>query len=278
MLPDLETRVRLALAEDLGAGDVTSRATVAEASRCKARVAAKQDGILSGIHLFHFVFTLLHPETAVKQTNTAGHAFAKGDIITEFSGNTRAILAGERTALNLLQRLSGIATLTRAFVDKVEGTGCRICDTRKTTPLWRDVEKQAVLDGGGRNHRQGLHDALLIKENHVAAAGGIAPALRLAHEHRSHMHRIEIEVRTVAEFAEALTRKPDAILLDNMTLEQMRACVEQARGLGVILEASGNMSLERVRDVAETGVDFISVGALTHSPPACDLSLLLDAE
>jgi nicotinate-nucleotide pyrophosphorylase (carboxylating) len=269
----LEALIREALAEDVGQGDVTTDSTVDAGSRCRAVLTAKQDGVLSGISVYRVVFDVLDTGIAKWSSLGDGEAFAAGGAVASFEGNTRAVLTGERVALNFVQRLSGIATLTSKFVKAVNGTGARICDTRKTTPLLRRLEKDAVVHGGGTNHRFALFDGVLIKENHIVGAGGIAEAYRRAVQGTHHLMRVEVEVTNLEELDEALDAGADAILLDNMDLEQMREAVERTRGTKTILEASGNMTLERVRAVAETGVHVISVGALTHSAPAIDLSL-----
>lgn len=269
----IENLVREALDEDVGQGDVTTEATVDAEARCRATVTAKQDGVLSGIQVFRTVFEVLDAQVRDWQALNDGDAFRAGDRVAEFEGNMRAVLTGERTALNFVQRLSGVATLTAQYVGAVHGTGARIVDTRKTTPLLRRLEKQAVVHGGGVNHRYALFDGVLIKDNHIAGAGSVAEAIRRASRGTHHLMRIEVEVTTLQEFDEAVAAGADAILLDNMDLERMREAVERTRDTNVILEASGNMSLERVRAVAETGVHVISVGALTHSAHAVDLSL-----
>jgi len=272
---DLDTIITAAFAEDIGHGDLTTAAVVPANARCRARVVAKEAGVLSGMAVFRRVFELLGGDFDW-QAREDGNAFAAGDTLAEGSGPTAILLTGERVALNFLQRLSGVATLTAAFVEAVEGTGCRICDTRKTTPLLRMMEKQAVRHGGGHNHRFGLFDAIMIKENHIVAAGGVGEAVKLARATVSHMVKVQVEVETLEEFEEALAAGPDCILLDNMGLEEMREAVSRIGSHRVVLEASGNMSLERVRLVAETGIHVISVGAITHSARAIDVSMLIE--
>lgn len=269
----IEKLVREALAEDVGQSDVTTEATVQPESRCRAVLTARQDGVLSGIQVFRTVFEVLDAGLDHWDALSDGASFRAGDRIATFEGNARAVLTGERVALNFVQRLSGVATLTAAYVRAVNGTGAKIVDTRKTTPLLRRLEKQAVMHGGGANHRFALFDGVLIKDNHIAAAGGITEAVQRAVRATHHLLRIEVEVTSQEEFEEALAAGADAILLDNMDLDQMRRAVQRANGTNVVLEASGNMTLDRVRAVAETGVHLISVGALTHSAPAVDLSL-----
>ena len=225
----------------------------------------------------------LDPDAELEALRRDGDAVEPGDVVLRIRGEARAILTGERTALNFLQRLSGVATLTRRYVDAVAGTGARILDTRKTTPGWRRLEKAAVRAGGGDNHRAGLYDMVLIKENHIAAAGGITAAVQRVRERNSEGLAVEVEVTSPPELEEAVRAGVDRVLLDNMGLDELRAAVALAERTAAAagrprpeLEASGNMTLERVRAVAETGVDFISVGALTHSATALDLSLLID--
>ncbi|HOS04345.1 MAG TPA: carboxylating nicotinate-nucleotide diphosphorylase, partial [Candidatus Hydrogenedentes bacterium] len=234
---------------------------------------AKQNGVLSGILAFRAVFDCLDAEITDYHALADGHRFAKGDIIARFQGYTRAVLMGERVALNFLQHLSGIATTTARYVAAVEGLNVRLCDTRKTTPLLRQLEKQAVVHGGASNHRYALFDGVLIKENHIVGAGGIAKAVQGAERVTHHLMKIGVEVTNLDELEQAIEAGADAVLLDNMGIDEMRQAVERVRGLDVILEASGNITLERLRDVAATGVHVVSVGALTHSAPAVDISL-----
>ncbi|NUM52549.1 MAG: carboxylating nicotinate-nucleotide diphosphorylase [Candidatus Hydrogenedentes bacterium] len=269
----LDSVIRDALLEDIGRGDVTTEATVPEDARCRARLYAKQDGVLSGIGVFRAVFHQLNAGVSEWRALENGARFSKGQDIATFEGGTRAVLSGERVALNFLQRLSGVATLTAALVAKVNGLSVRICDTRKTTPLLRQFEKDAVRHGGGSNHRFALYDGILIKENHITAAGGVKNAVLAAIDKSHHLMSVGVEVRTMAELAEAIGAGADVALLDNMTIEQMREAVALAKGKPIVLEASGNVTLDTVRAIAETGVHIISVGALTHSAPAIDLSL-----
>ncbi len=270
--------VRRALEEDVGREDLTTALTVPAEARCRAVLTAKQSGVLSGMEAFRAVFDRLQAEVTEWEACADGTAFGPGDVLASFTGKSRAVLTGERTALNFVQHLSGVATLTAQFVKAVEGTGTRICDTRKTTPMLRTLEKRAVVHGGGTNHRRALYDGILIKENHIAAAGGIAVALAKARAGAHHLMKIEIEVRSIEEFEEAVTAGAEAVLLDNMSLGDMREAARRAKGRGIVLEASGNVTLERVRAIAETGVNIISAGALTHSAPACDVSLLITPE
>mgnify|MGYP005842661271 CR=1 FL=1 len=272
----LETLVKLALEEDLGAaGDVTSRVTVASDARAQGCVVAKAEGVIAGLPAFAAVYRYVDSSLSVESYVQDGDRVGPGTNVCAVSGSARAVLTGERVALNFLQRLSGIATLTARFVRAVEGTGAVILDTRKTTPGWRLLDKYAVRMGGGQNHRTGLYDMVMIKDNHITAAGGLALAVeRVRFDAVAQTLPLVVEVETLAQLEEALALGPDRILLDNMSLETMRAAVIIAAGR-VALEASGNVNLETVRAIAETGVGFISVGALTHSAPAFDLSMRL---
>jgi nicotinate-nucleotide pyrophosphorylase (carboxylating) len=272
--------IDLALHEDRGAGDWTTRWIVPARTQVGATIIAKADGIVAGVALAAAVFLRLDPRVDFQPISGDGHRVTAGDHVARVTGPARAVLTGERTALNFLQHLSGIATLTSTFVDAVRGTGARILDTRKTIPGWRSLEKAAVRAGGGDNHRAGLYDMVLIKENHVAIAGGIAEAIRRVRDHNSKGLEVTVEVHSMAELDAALQGGADRILLDNMDTAAIAAAVDRIRRLQdpPLIEASGNMSLERVRDVAAAGVDFISVGALTHSAPALDMSLLLQRD
>jgi nicotinate-nucleotide pyrophosphorylase (carboxylating) len=273
-LPSLliEPVVRAALAEDLGrAGDVTA-ALIPEGTRMACVFAARRDGRIAGLECARLALALLDPSARFEVLVGDGADAAVGAVLARVEGDARAVLSAERTALNLLGRLSGVATLTRAYVRAVEGTGARITDTRKTTPGLRALEKYAVRCGGGINHRFGLDDAILIKDNHVAACGGVAEALRRARGVTGHLTPIEVEVDSLAQLDEALPFAPQVVMLDNFPLEDLRRAVAAAKGR-VVLEASGGVSLESVRAIAETGVDVISVGALTHSAPVLDIGL-----
>lgn len=276
---DVEHLVKLALDEDLGErGDVTSRATIPAGQRVHARITAKQAGVIAGLELVAAVYAQVDATVTVTPLAADGDAVTVGTVVCEVDGAGRSVLTGERVALNFLQRLSGVATVTAQFVAAVAGTKAVILDTRKTTPGWRRLEKYAVCMGGGANHRIGLYDMVLIKDNHIDAAGGITAAVAAVRaEPTARDLPVEVEVKDLDELREALGCGVDRILLDNMSLEQMREAAQVTAGR-VPLEASGNMSLERVRAVAETGVDFISVGALTHSAPALDLSMRLMIE
>jgi nicotinate-nucleotide pyrophosphorylase (carboxylating) len=276
-LPDLliEPIVRAALAEDLGrAGDITSAACVDADARQTATFASRKAGVVAGLACARLAIQALDP-TASFETVAADGDQRQAGPLARVEANARALLSAERVALNLLGRLCGVATLTRAYVDAVAGTGAFITDTRKTTPGLRALEKYAVRCGGGVSHRFGLDDAILIKDNHVAAAGGVGAAIRRAKAAAGHLVKIEAEVDSLDQLDEALAEAPDVVMLDNFGLADLRAAVARAKGK-VVLEASGGVSLETVRAVAETGVDVISVGALTHSAPALDIGL--DAE
>ncbi|HEX2391636.1 MAG TPA: carboxylating nicotinate-nucleotide diphosphorylase [Solirubrobacterales bacterium] len=280
--PDQPTRalVARALEEDLGSGDVTAEATVPDDARARARIVQKQAGVVFGLAV---VAETMRQCGVEQMDNLIVEGQWREDVPAEVllaSGPARGILAAERTALNFLGHLSGVATLTHRYVEAVAGTGARILDTRKTTPGMRGLEKAAVAAGGGRNHRMGLHDAILIKENHAALAGGVARAVYAARKQKPEL-AVEIEVRDLEEVAYALGTGADRLLLDNMDPGTLREAVrlrdEQAgEGGGPSLEASGGVTLENVREIAETGVDLISVGALTHSAPTLDFSLLLE--
>jgi nicotinate-nucleotide pyrophosphorylase (carboxylating) len=272
---DVLRLIDIALAEDRGSGDWTSRWIVPARTRARARIVSRASGVLAGLDPALAVFVRLDPRVHTEAQASDGETVEPGDVICELNGPARAILTGERVALNFLQRLSGVATHTRRFVEAAAGTGARILDTRKTTPGWRTLEKAAVRAGGGTNHRRGLYDAVLVKDNHVAIAGGVSEAVRRIQESNTRALPVIVEVRDRAEVDEALAAGVDRLLLDNMDVETMREVVRLARGRlpKISLEASGNVTLERVRAIAETGVDFISVGALTHSATALDISL-----
>lgn len=268
----LERVVEAALVEDVGTGDVTTEATVDADAVGTAELVTRAPGVVAGLEAAEAVFRALDPEIRFERLVDEGQTVTTPTAVARVSGPLRAILTGERTALNLLARLSGIATLTKRYVDAVAGTGAAILDTRKTTPGLRVLEKQAVAAGGGRNHRFGLDDGVLVKDNHLRAAGSIRDSVdRLR---ASTDLPIEVECDTLDQVAEALEAGVDAILLDNMSLDQLRAAVALAGGRAR-LEASGGVTLETVRAIAETGVDEISIGALTHSAPALDVSLEL---
>jgi nicotinate-nucleotide pyrophosphorylase (carboxylating) len=273
--PSVETILRNAILEDVGNGDITSSAIIPEGHTSTAVLMANESFILAGVPFAERIFKLVNPDLAFKALKKDGSKVRKGTVIGRIRGDTRSILKAERVALNLLQRLSGIATLTSRFVESVKGFSVRIADTRKTTPGFRPFEKYAVRVGGGYNHRYGLFDGILIKDNHIDAAGGIGEAIRRARERTHHLLKIEIEVRNLRETKEALAAGADVIMLDNMPVDRMYKAVDliHRKRPEVIIEASGGISLENVRSIASTGVDLISVGAITHSAPAVDISM-----
>ncbi len=272
----LEQRIKSALAEDIGTGDITAGSVVKYDHHARAEIVTRQPGVISGIEIAEMVFHHLEPRVDVLKQTTDGAWMEAGETLVVLEGSGSVILQAERTALNFLGRMSGISTLTRQYVTAVEGTGVRILDTRKTTPLWRDIEKYAVRMGGGRNHRMGLYDMVLIKENHIRWAGGISEAVKRsvdALRQKRQTTAIEVEVRDLEELDEVLAFDVDRVLLDNMTPEEVRTAVQKTEG-EVELEVSGGITLENVRPYAETGVNDISVGALTHSAGTFDVSLL----
>ncbi|MDB6179312.1 carboxylating nicotinate-nucleotide diphosphorylase [Paracoccus sp. Z330] len=275
-LPDmiLEPLVRAALLEDLGTnGDITTRTVIAAGTQYRARIVARQSGVVSGMQLARLAFGLVDPSLHVRILIDDGNSFAAGDELAVIEGEAASILSGERVALNFLGRLCGTATMTADFVARTEGFATRITCTRKTTPGLRLVEKQAVLHGGGFSHRFSLSDAILIKDNHIAAAGGIASVLQAVRERASHMMRVEIEVDDLDQLQQVLDQGgADVVLLDNMSTPMLTQAVTMNGGR-LILEASGNMRLDRIAEVAATGVDYISSGALTHSVGTIDLGL-----
>ncbi|MDO6730687.1 carboxylating nicotinate-nucleotide diphosphorylase [Marinovum sp. 2_MG-2023] len=275
-VPDLvlEPMVRNALLEDLGSyGDITTRTTIAPGTRYTARLNARETGVVSGMQVAALAFRLVDPALKLTLHSPDGSPCAPGDVLMEIEGEAASILSGERVALNFAGRLSGIATLTAGFVAETKGTDTRVTCTRKTTPGLRIVEKLAVLHGGGFNHRFSLSDAILIKDNHIAAAGGVRAVLDATKAHASHMIRVEIEVDTLDQLAEVLAvGGADVVLLDNMDTLTLRKAVEMVAGR-LVVEASGNMKLGRIAEVAATGVDYISSGALTHSAQTLDLGL-----
>lgn len=274
-LPDflIEPVVRMALAEDLGrAGDVTAQACIPAGTRMKAVFAARKPGVLAGIGCVRAALSALDPSASIRAPLADGAAFEAGAVLAEVEADARALLAAERTALNLLGRLCGIATLTRTYVQAVAGTGAVVTDTRKTTPGLRALEKHAVACGGGTNHRFGLDDAILIKDNHVALAGGVGEAVRRARGAGGHLMKVEVEIDRLDQLDEAVAEGPDVIMLDNFSLEDLRTAVARVAG-HITLEASGGVTLQTVRAIAETGVNVISVGALTHSAASLDIGL-----
>ena len=269
---EIDELFRLALLEDVGSGDATTLSIIPPGLESSAVVFGREPFILSGSKPFRRIFELLDPEIRIECPFPDGDRIEPNVAVFRIEGRVRTLLTGERTALNFAQRLSGIATLTRKMSQAVAGTGCQLLDTRKTTPLWRSLEKEAVRHGGGRNHRFGLSDGILIKDNHIAAAGSIKEAVHRARERAPHTLRIEIEVESIGQLDEAIAAGADIVLLDNFTLDMLREAVEIGKGR-VVLEASGGVRLETVRAIAETGVDFVSCGALTHSARAIDLTM-----
>ncbi len=266
--------IDLALEEDLGPGDITTLAIIDASTRGKARLLAKEEIVLAGIEVFDRVLSRLDPEISVRSNFRDGDVVPEGSEVGLVEGSIRGILSGERTALNFLQHLSGIATVTRRYVEKTDPTRVRLIDTRKTTPGLRVLEKYAVRMGGGFNHRMGLFDGILIKDNHIAAAGSISEAVIKARATVPHTVRIEVEVDDLRGLEDAIEAGADAVLLDNMSTEEMRNAVQTARGR-VLLEASGGITLESVEEISQTGVNLISVGAITHSARSVDISLEL---
>ena len=282
MNPDIsqaaDRLIRLALREDIGSGDITSNILIPESAGAKAYIVVKERCVVSGLPFASRVFEILDPSVRFTISADEGADVKKGTVIATVTGNARSILAGERTALNLLQRMCGVATLTRQFVNKLKGTGTMITDTRKTAPGIRIFDKYAVRAGGGRNHRFGLFDGILIKDNHIKAAGGIGRAVSYAKKNAGHLMKIEVEAGSLREVKEAVRAGADIIMLDNMGIEAMKKAVLTIRHASatVLIEASGNIDLDNVRTVAETGVDLISSGTLTHSVRAADLSMKFD--
>lgn len=272
---EIERIVRTSLEEDIGLGDITTEVTVAADTVARAQLVAKEDFTLAGIDVAANVFKTLDADVGFEQLLEDGRRIRRGEVLAWIKGKAAVLLQGERVALNLLQRMSGIASMTAQYVEKVQGTDAVIVDTRKTVPGLRALDKYAVRMGGGRNHRIGLFDGVLIKENHVAAAGGIAAAIGNAKQKLPHTLKIEIETRNLDEVQQALDAGADIIMLDNMSYADMRKGVETIAGRALV-EASGGVTLETVREIAETGVNIISVGALTHSVKAADISMLFD--
>jgi len=277
LTPEVLSLIEAALAEDVGSGDFTSQWTVPAELRAVARVVAKASGVVAGAEVAVEVFRRVDPSLAVRVLAGDGKPVGPGNEVMRVEGSARSILTAERTALNFLQRLSGVATITRRYVREVTGIGARVVDTRKTTPGMRLLEKAAVVSGGGANHRAGLYDMVMIKDNHIAAAGGITAAANAVRAHNDRALRVEVEAASLDEVREALAAGVDRIMFDNMTPALMAQAVALVRAADPRpeTEASGGITLETIRDFAETGVDFISVGALTHSAPALDLSLRL---
>lgn len=275
MRREIRKLVRMALREDIGPGDLTVRACVPEQVRATARLIAREELVLAGIEAARIAFLELDPDCRFLQSASDGERIGAGREILVVEGLAAPLLMAERVALNFLQHLSGVATVTAAYVAAVAHTRVRVVDTRKTTPGLRSLEKYAVRCGGGKNHRVGLFDGVLIKENHIRAAGGIAAAVTACRREAHHLTRIEVEVTSLAELGEAVDAGADVVMLDNFPLDQIPLAVAQAAGR-VLLEVSGGVDLDRIRAIAETGVDLISVGRLTHSAPSVDISMLFD--
>jgi nicotinate-nucleotide pyrophosphorylase (carboxylating) len=272
--------IMLALEEDRYTGDITTLATIEPRQKGRAEIKAKENGIVGGVDVAMQVFAACDPELSVVQSRRDGEAVKRGDLILEIKGKLAPQLIGERTALNFMQRMSGIATRTRSYVDMISHTAAKILDTRKTVPGLRYFDKEAVRIGGGVNHRFGLFDMILIKDNHIDASGGVAPAIRRAQIYREKQKldvKIETEVRSMDELSRALVCVPDIILLDNFTPDLMKEAVDYVKTAcsSVLLEASGNIGMHNVLEVAATGVDYISIGELTHSVRALDLSMTI---
>jgi len=263
--------IDLALKDDVGDGDITTNNIVPSEIKRKAKMVAKTDGVVAGLPVAEMVFRKLDPDLIWNELTPDGSKVKKGDVMVEFEGSYRALLTGERTALNFLQRLSGIATMSAKYADAVKDFQTVILDTRKTLPGFNKLDKYAVKTGGASNHRHGLHDMAMIKDNHIQVAGGITAAVKAVRSSVDHGIKIEVETTTLAQVQEAIDARADIIMLDNMDIETMRKGVELIAGRAKV-EASGNITLERLRDIAATGVDYISIGALTHSVSAMDIS------
>ena len=274
--------IRSALEEDIGSGDYTTLWSVPESHTSRALVISRAGGVIAGMPVICYMLENFNPAPVLESAVPEGQAVTAGQVVAELRGQTRTILMLERTMLNFLQRLSGVATLTRRFVEQIEGTGTKILDTRKTTPGLRELEKYAVTVGGGWNHRRGLYDYVLLKENHITAAGSISKAVAAVRETNDRSLPVEVEVRTLDDVAEALEAGVSRIMLDNMTIEQIKIAMEMIRGYkqGPIpeIEASGDVNLRTVAEIAGTGVDFISVGAITHSSGILNLTMLIKPE
>ena len=264
--------IRLALAEDISSEDVTTNSVMPGYKKGEVELIGKEDGILAGLSIFERVFTLLDPATQVERYAEDGHEVQKGELLAKITGDVRVLLSGERTALNYLQRMSGIATYTNTVVKMLEGTKTKLLDTRKTTPCMRIFEKYAVRVGGGQNHRYNLSDGVLLKDNHIDAAGGVKEAVQAAKEYAPFVRKIEVEVENLAMVKEAVEAGADIIMLDNMTEQQMGEAIKIIDGRAKT-ECSGNMTRENIQKITKLGVDYVSSGALTHSAPILDLSM-----
>ena len=272
MKMNMDHLILMALKEDISSEDITTNSVMREYKKGTAQLICKQDGIIAGLPVFERTFHLIDEKTEVKFYAKDGDSVKKREILAEVTGDIRVILSGERTALNFLQRMSGIATYTNNVVKLLEGSNIKLLDTRKTTPNMRIFEKYAVKIGGGNNHRYNLSDGILLKDNHIGAAGGVKNAIKMAKEYAPFVRKIEVEVENLQMMKEALEAEADIIMLDNMTPEMMKEAVKMAEGKAVT-ECSGNITKENIKNVIETGVDYISSGALTHSAPILDVSL-----
>ena len=270
--PQIERLIRDALDEDIGAGDLATMATIAADAQGKGLFRAKKEGVVAGLVLLERIFYFIDPKVQVRLLTKEGTSVRQGTVVAEVEGPVRALLLAERTALNFLQRLSGTATLTRKYVDAVKDFPCKVLDTRKTTPGLRTLEKYAVRMGGGTNHRIGLYDAALVKDNHIEATGSIADAVKAVRRHAPFMAKVEVEAGNLKQVQEAVDARADVIMLDNMTMAEMAEAVRLVNKRAWV-EASGGITIESIRQVAETGVDFISSGALTHSAPVVDFNM-----
>ena len=270
--PQIERLIRDALDEDIGAGDLATMATIAADAQGKGLFRAKKEGVVAGLVLLDRIFYFIEPRVQVRLLTKDGTSVRQGTVVAEAEGPVRALLLAERTALNFLQRLSGTATLTRKYVDAVKDFPCKVLDTRKTTPGLRTLEKYAVRMGGGMNHRIGLYDAALVKDNHIEATGSIADAVKAVRRHAPFMAKVEVEAGNLKQVQEAVDARADVIMLDNMTIAEMAEAVRLVNKRAWV-EASGGITIESIRQVAETGVDFISSGALTHSAPVVDFNM-----
>ena len=270
--PQIERLIRDALDEDIGPGDLATMATIAAEAQGVGLFRAKKDGVVAGLVLLERIFYFIDPRVEIRHLSKDGAAVKSGTVVAEAEGPVRALLLGERTALNFLQRLSGTATLTRRYVDAVKEFPCKVLDTRKTTPGLRTLEKYAVRMGGGTNHRIGLYDAALVKDNHIEATGSIGEAVQAVRKHAPFMAKVEVEAANLTQVQEAIDAGADVIMLDNMTIPQMAEAVKFVNKRAGV-EASGGITMDNIRQIAETGVDFISSGALTHSAPVVDFNM-----
>jgi len=275
LIPQIEQLIDLAIAEDLGSGDITTDSLVTPDLEGKAVILAKEPLVLAGLETARRVFARFDDQTVIEATKGDGDHIQAGETFIKLKGKLAALLKAERIALNFLQRLCGIATHVRAYMDEIGDSAVRLVDTRKTTPGWRVLEKYAVRVGGAANHRMGLYDGVLIKDNHIAACGGVKPAILRARQTVSHLVRIEVEVSTLEETSQALEARADVIMLDNMDIPQIRQAVDLI-DRNALVEVSGNVTMDRLKALAETGVDLISIGALTHAARSVDISMQIN--